>query len=569
MIESILRARIEPLQDEQVPPEPLAPLLVQEIYQLVQQLVPLRLQDAVLHRSHIPEKWPLRGETYKNLRVPTLSEEEAHWPPGVAVQSLAEWIEKPLNKQSGKQKLGSHVLQLSRKGLNPKAEPRCLAEVLEEENRGIGIWDWIFFGGNGTQQVPILGIALIFQAFQDVDAGSKRPFIAIDASQQHHSLISNMRDWPQDRQRHRGASLQAQPTPDDITRIELFSSGEPVQLNLPVQHVSPHDSTIEALRRLRGSKGLRHWCALQRLFSVEGRRQGWVRWLLDEHLQAMGYDERQVRDQKVRDEAAAEVEALTALELAVYGRDKVLRYRAPLLLVGNRHERLVESHWKLDGMELRINDILYRGVREPGGKVGNNWMPAPTELAKLDHVRQPYVHALGLVFSIRVRWKLGEGEDHLALKGRSLLGMAGIELRPGRPKRAWTALRQTLESLEMIGLLHAFTWDSDDEAWSLDGTCRMYPSPWLMDRVQYGVTVAEPPPGEDRPLTGKELQAWREKRGWSQRELAKKLGLSQGTIYGAENQPEHMLGSKLRERLGTFQEQLDHQSTPATHDATD
>lgn len=529
---------------------PLARELAREIHRLVHFFVPAKLQEAVLHRANLSEKWPLYGEDV--LQRPGLvDDQETLWPPGVAVQSMAEWTEKPLNKISGKQKLGSHLLNLTRKGLNLKAEARSVLEV--EEERGIGIWDVLPLG---DQPVPILGIALIYQAFQDVEAGIRRPVIAIDASQQHHSLISNMRDWPQDRIRHRGGQIDAQPTPDDVTRIELFSAGEPVQLNLPWGEQSPHDSTIEALRRLRGSKGLRHWCALQRLFSVEGRRQGWVRWLLDEHLDAMGYDERQIRDQKVRDEAAAEVEALATLELAVYGRDKVLRARAPLLLVGNRHERLVESQWKLDGMELRINDLIYRGVREPNGKLGSNWMPAPTELARLDHVRQPYVHALGLVFSIRVRWRLGEGESHLALKGRNILAMAGIELQPGRPKRAWTSLKETLQSLEQIGMLERFVWDTEAEAWSLDGTCRLFPSSWLLDRVQFGVVVPEPPPADDRPLTGKELRVWREKRGWSQRELAKKLAMNQGSIYAAENQADHMLGVRLRRQLAHLVEEL-------------
>lgn len=557
-----LRERLHTLQPHTADTtlDRLAQELSWEIHRLVDFFVPPKLQEAVLHRNHLPEKWPLQNEIFSYISA-ELEDQKTLWPPGVAVQSMAEWTEKPLNKVSGRQKVGSILLQLTKKGLNLKVEPRSILEV--EEERGIGIWDLVPVG---DQPVPVLGIALIYQAFQDVEAGIRRPVIAIDASQQHHSLLSNMRDWPQDRIRHRGGLMEAQATPDDLSRIELFSAGEPVQLNLPWNEQSPHDSTIEALRRLRGSKGLRHWCALQRLFSVEGRRQGWVRWLLDEHLDAMGYDERQIRDQKVRDEAAAEVEALAALELAVYGKDKVLRHRAPLLLVGNRHERLVESQWKLDGMELRINDMLYRGVRESNGKIGNNWMPAPTELARLDHVRQPYVHALGLVFSIRVRWRLGEGESHLALKGRNLLGMAGIELQPGRPKRAWTSLKETLQSLEQIGLLQEFRWDSDEESWSLDGTCRMYPSAWLLDRVRYGVVVAEASPEDDRPLTGKELKLWREKRGWSQRELAKKLGMNQGSIHTAEAQAEHMLGSRLRKRLQQLSEELSPQQTPLGED---
>jgi len=550
----------------------LAQELSAEVHQLVHLLVAPKLQEAILSRTYIFQKWPLPEEGFPDAWLPRLlrlqkenqpstetwilagdpSEvlvlEDNNWPPGVAVQAMAEWAEKNLNRASGKKKVGSHLLKIAMRGLNLGAEPRNLANVGEEEQRGIWIFDHLSL--EDGKNIPVLGIALVYQAVQDVEAGLRRPIMAIDASSQHHSMVSNMRDWPQDRQRHRGELLVGvQPSPDDLSRIELFSAGEPVQLNLPWGDQSPHDSTIEALRRLRGSKGLRHWCALQSLFSVEGHRQGWVRWLLDEHLEAMGYDERQRRDQKVRDEAAAEVEALAALELAVYGKDRVLRHRAPLLLVGNRHERLVESSWRLDGMELRINDLLYRGVREADGRLGSNWMPAPVELARLDHVRHPYVHALGLVFAIRVRWRLGEGESSLVLKGRNLLALAGIEVQTGRPKRAWTALRETLLGLQQIGLLREFSWDPGEAPWSMDGTCRLYPSAWLVDRVQYGITLPEGPPDNERPVTGGELKIWRKKRGWSQQELAEKIGFTQGSIHYAESKPDHKLGSRLLSSL--------------------
>jgi hypothetical protein len=48
-------------------------------------------------------------------------------------------------------------------------------------------------------------------------------------------------------------------------------------------------------------------------------------------------------------------------------------------------------------MELVIHPVLYEGVRKASGEIGRLWAPAPMELARIDHIRQPHALALGLI----------------------------------------------------------------------------------------------------------------------------------------------------------------------------
>src|SRR5439155_1324829 len=184
--------------------------------------------------------------------------------------------------------------------------------------------------------------------------------------------------------------------------------------------------------------------ALQRLWSVEGGRGGAARWTLEVHLDALGYGERARRSPALRRRVAREVELLTRLELAVYAPDGRLRAQQPLITVGTKYSALHGTAWMLEGMELRVNEWLYRGVRDPKtGALGADWYPAPVELAQIDHVRFPYALALGLVLPMRWRWDLGT-RDHCALTGAKLLATAGIRYSRHDPGRAWAALRRNL-----------------------------------------------------------------------------------------------------------------------------
>ncbi|HNH46030.1 MAG TPA: hypothetical protein PKY30_03275, partial [Myxococcota bacterium] len=102
----------------------LAQELSAEVHQLVHLLVAPKLQEAILSRTYIFQKWPLPEEGFPDAWLPRLlrlqkedqplpeawfsgedsSEmlvlEDNHWPPGVAVQAMAEWAEKSLNRAS-------------------------------------------------------------------------------------------------------------------------------------------------------------------------------------------------------------------------------------------------------------------------------------------------------------------------------------------------------------------------------------------------------------------------------------------------------------------------------------
>ena len=524
--------------------------LAAEVAFCVENFVERKLRAAVLARSEIIQLWPRprreTGAAAFALQALTTAVHELpkdEHPPSHHLVGYAE-DEKPLVFYYWPGKAAPAVVaEWARKSLNTMGRGDAM---VEEARRGMP--SDIFLPHEGKlYRIPVAGLALLYLAELDVREGSRKPAIAIDASKVHHDLVGGMRDWPKDGRRHRGRELVNAPvrSEDVIERVELLAPGGTVQLHLPMPELEGmQDHAIEALRRLRGAKGLRHWAALLRLFSVEGGRSGTYRWLLSEHLTAMGYDERQRRDPKVRAEAAREVEALAALELAIYTQGGVLRERRRLLLETGRFERLVGAEYKLDGIEFQMNQRVFGGVRASTGEIGAKWMPAPVALATIDHARFPYAHALGMLLAIRVRWRLDEHADHLSLSGERLLQLAGIHFQKERAERGWGKLRRSLDVLVKVEQLDRYEWTSD--AWSLAGICRIYPSPWLLDRAARGVLPEERPPDRDRPVTGGELKTWREKHSLSQRAAGKRLNVTQQAIAWAEGHPDAPLGHKLR-----------------------
>jgi len=426
-----------------------------------------------------------------------------------------------------------------------RLEPTSAREIEERarnmRGRRFDEWTVVRRGAVDPEAYPPAGLALLYLAEREVEAGLRRPAVAIDAGKHHHELLSGWKGIPRDGVRHRAAPGGAAVMDG---RVELLLPGTATQLALPLPMEGLSASAVALLRELRGAAGLRHWCALQRLLSVEGGRQGWVRWTLDEHLEAMGYGASTREDPTKRAEAAAEVEVLTKLELVVYDATNTLRSRAPLLMVGVRFERIAGAKWALEGMELKINELLYRGVRTPGGKVGTNWMPTPVELAKLDHARHPYAHGLGMLLAIRMRWDIGD-DRALRLTGRTLLDLAGILYAERRAVEAWRKLERELDALAKVELL-TYRWDADP--WTLAAVCEVAPAGWMMDRVGRGLVPVERPPAVI-PRTGAELVEWRTARGWSQRAAAGRLGVGQSTLSNAEAKPDAALSDRVVDAL--------------------
>lgn len=514
----------------------LAPRMVEEIKRCAELLVEPKLREAVMARPYVVQRWPLmydgmdriringwafpeakrRGMSGEALSLGMLAMERSTWPGDAAPLDVARW---------------------ARKALNGVSTDNAGDELLTKAERGEGT-PAMWTANAGGHRYPAAGLALLYLAEREVEAGLRRPVVAIDAGKEHHAMLQGWRDTPKDAIRHRAAGLDV-----DILdgRVELLLPGTSTQLALPLPMGGLSASAVELLRRLRGPLGLRHWCALLRLLSVEGGRRGWVRWTLDEHLEAMGYNAATRNDPTKREEAAAEVEELTKLELVVYDAKNTMRHRAPLLTVGTRFERIAGSKWRLEGMELRINELLYSGVRAPSGSLGKDWMPAPVELAKLDHVRLPYAHGLGMLLPIRQRWDLGDGRSGTRLSGRKLLELAGIPYTERRAAVAWRKLERTLEALVGVELL-TYAWDG--EPWTLDGYCDIAPAGWMMDRVGRGLVPVERPAAVI-PRTGAELMEWRTARGWSQRAAAARLGVGQSSLSNAEAKPDAEVSAKL------------------------
>jgi DNA-binding XRE family transcriptional regulator len=389
---------------------------------------------------------------------------------------------------------------------------------------------------------PFAGCALLYLARQDVERGRHRALVAIDAGRVHHGLVSGWRDLP----KHRGAEVHGAATikVKEGFRLELWAPDRrPVQLLLPIEDPTGgiHDAVVRQLRDIANWEGLRNWAAWLRLLSVEGGRQGWVRWTVDAHLAALNTRK---CTPEAKERVARIVELFTKLELAVIGPDGRTRERRPLVLVGQRREVKVNSQWRLDGMELQMNPLLYSGVRNQETKrLGCNWWPASPELPQIDHIRHPYACALGLLLPIRFRWDYGDGRDHTTLKGRNLLETAGIAFDKNTPDRAWKVLARDLDELKRIGELRRWEWDTG--APGLDAMCNIYPPPRALDIIKRGLLPERTAPTPSI-LTGGELREWRQRHGWTQGQTARELGVHPRTIMRAELNPDRRLGPALR-----------------------
>ena len=503
--------------------------------------VPSKLHKAILAREGLVNRWPWPRHGHRPGAVlcalvalaDSLPAEEhlpGTWPGEVAPLDVARWVAPVVKKHNQSPERLKELEEYRLIGMPEELEESQLILEMAQASHAQFV--------NETRWVSC--VAVVFAALQDVERGQKRQALAIDAGQYHHEFLVAWRDLPKDRESHK--------YPTNAGRIELFSPGKSVQLALDLGAYTISEALISALRQHRKWEGLRHWAAIQRLLSVEGGRAGWVRWTLDDHLNALGVSPKERTRAAVRANAARQVEAFTKLELAAYNKNGTLRERRPLLIVGAKYDRLHGSEWELDGMELQINPLLYSGVREENGRLGSNWHPAPTELARVDHVRHPYALFLALVLPIRWRLALGDGKDHITLSGESALRLAGIKHQKHDPKKAWDALDRNLEELRRIGGLGRWEWDANDTPRSIKGRLHLWPAPWILDRTHHEVRPLELPPGPS-VLTGAELKAWRKSRNFTQAQAADHLGVHRTTIARAEIAAAESLPPALADKL--------------------
>ena len=422
---------------------------------------------------------------------------------------------------------------------------------------------------------PITLCAHIVSIAKRVEQDRRILATAIDAGTPHSHVLGAMRDLPKDLVRHTGRLLPGQP-PEEIDGVKrlvlanvyrkpksqghlaVLAPGLAMQLTFPFD-VGPYEAMTATLARWRGPLqdwkgpvGLRHWAAILRLFSIEGAREGKVKWTMERHLDAMGAPKKSRDDAHFRRDVGNIVELLTMIELAVYAKDGKLRLRAQILAANNKIDRKHGNAWALEGVELSIHPLLYSGVRKPNGQLGSNWYPQTADIAKLDHVRHPHALVYGLVLPIRWRWCWGEGREYFPLSGANLLKLGGIE--NVRLAEAWKKAKRALQKLEGIDALRRVEWEG--EPWTLNGICRLYPPQWAHERIALDLAPVEPclpPVVRNVPTTGAELKGWRQAQGLTQAQAAEQLGVSLRTVKGAEAKETEPLGwacAKAFARLG-------------------
>lgn len=385
-------------------------------------------------------------------------------------------------------------------------------------------------------------VAHVHAAWSALRRDLQKPFIALDAGRTHHTLLTRWRDLPK-------TGGMRVPRNEGYAEIITPNAKGNVALRLGVHEIPMR--LVEAIRHWRSWHGLRHWAALQRLFTLAGRT-GRIRWNLNDHMEALGLSERSRRLPRIRSKIADEVEALTKLEIAVYNNDGSLRLRGPVLAVTQRGEALRGSEWALEGLELMIHPVLYDGVRKGSGEIGTLWSPAPAELAHVDERLHPHALALGLILPIRWRWDLGSDQNHLVLTGEKLLETAGIVRSPQNPGRCWQTLDLNLRVLQSIGGVGHIEWESEEKH-TLGGRCRLHPPAWIRDRLVHHL-LPEEPVQTFAILTGSDLAEWRRSLKLTQATLAAQLGLSESTLRRAEASQDTPLTTSVRAALGRFQQ---------------
>lgn len=383
----------------------------------------------------------------------------------------------------------------------------------------------------------LYGLGVLYSAWLSVDRDRRKPAIAIDAGKVSHGLLMGWTQAATDRR------LTCRDVGDGFVEL-LFPGQTQIMLGLPGE---AHERLISALQDLRSPRGLRTYATLLHLLSIRGQRQGFVRWTLDEHLDVQGVPRRERRETRLRSEVG-EVELLTQIELAV--RDTPngrMRERRPLFIIGSRFERLHGSKWRLDGMELQANPLIWRNVRDPEtGRLAANYGLGAEGLPRLNPHTHPAALALGLILPIRFRLALNDSLDYHDLTGQNVLRYAGLPYSSRDPNRTWRALADDLDELVRLGGVRRWEWKGDGKP-SVSNVLRFYMADAHRDRMALGVRPLELPAA--RPLTGDELRSWRAAAKLSQARAAAALGVGIATVKRAEAAAAEPLGPALREAL--------------------
>ncbi len=501
-------------------------------------LIPEKLQHSVLVRMSESFPWSMGPWAGRLVHVlislsPSRIKSEiplGHWHPEAAALDVAKWLE------------GHTVLGF------PFSE-----EITREVFEVYGFSSVHTFHESNRPFVPGYAFAVMRLAVQAVERDQHRQRIAVDAGKTHSRFLGTVRDMPALEKSEEVQMLER----NDICCWQLDIPGrEPkmadVQLLLPMEGIRPNEATIHAIRELGGPSGLRHWAALLRQLSVEGARSGIMRWTMRNHLEALGYTERQQKSLGHRQEIARQVELLTAIRLIVYAASGKKRSWDFILAPLGADEKLEGSQWTLEGLRLKVHPLLYSGVRKESGRLGENYFPATVELPKIDHNRFPYATTIGLILSVRWRMAMGGGKFYVRIAGENLLKLAGMKFTRRRAVECWDRLEANLDELKRRGVLARWEWLREipgerSGPQTMAGIFELHPPDWTYESW-LGAKQIEAP-RKPQILTGEELRNWRQREGLNQAKAAERLKAHKSTILRAEQGPKKALSRKLSKAL--------------------
>ncbi len=400
--------------------------------------------------------------------------------------------------------------------------------------------------------IPSSALANLYLLEQEVITAKRTPRMRIDAGQVQQGVIAGHSHLHQTLERNyifprEGTAysythqtlevlLPAQHQfgiPDSQSSAQLTLPGIPELETMP-------ERLADSLRKFYRYTGLRHWTALLVLLSRYGHT-GWIRWTLRAALDAMGLAD----NPKNRALTIEMIELFTKLELTVWDEQKQRRRRTPLVYWKDRDEMLHNERWEIVGIDLCINPAVYSGCGGENGS-GNNYALAPIELAMLETNRWGPAVPLGL--QLPARWlyeSRRRGNNSIIISGRELLRMAGMKYK--RSSRTWKRLERNLDKLGEIDAIGDWSWDVGP---ALDTRCEIRAPDWMADRTLRQVK-SKPITHKNlvssiNDLTGLDLIIWRKKNGLTQREAAKKLGVSRRRYGDQERQGESPVSSQMR-----------------------
>jgi len=387
-------------------------------------------------------------------------------------------------------------------------------------------------------QVDGYAAVLVYRVEQEVRMGLHYEAIALDASRYSYWLARAWGRLPKDPRVPHEARVTAG---DDLV---LAEDGK---LKIVAPRPASEDER-QALRDWRSHFGLAHYMAFVALLARHGRT-GTVRWSLREHAAAMGYRPRSLESRDLKRRVARLTEAYTRLRIVV--EDAQERRSLPVLTVLESTERRLGGRWRLEGLRLQVNPLLYEGVRAADGKVGRKWLPLPPGVTSTPPSRRATLaQVLAVVVGIRLRWRADERATELRVRGRDLAETAGFDER--RRARSWRRIERALDDLTQLDppLLQGWRWASAGEAWTLEGILVVRIADWIGDRIVRRARPVEPRAHRPPDLrTGRELRSWRRARGLSQVAVARYLGVSERTVSRAESGADRPLPPSVRHHL--------------------